>query len=127
MRLDLAAAHVASGEALGVEPDIELRCQRLLQTPRELSAVVVGIRDEDARWLRRWHGATGHYQSRSWQRQLTVYDVGLRPLYEGLARPLESHPKDSTSVSSADRLKVRLEDSMGSDPDPNCSQPLRGR
>jgi hypothetical protein len=44
-------------------------------------------------WLRRWHEATGHYRSRSRRRQLTVYDVGLRPRCECSARPVGSHPK----------------------------------
>jgi len=43
---------------------------------------------------------------------------------EWLARPLGSHPKDLTSLQCAPRLEVRLQDSLGSGPDPNGSQLL---
>jgi hypothetical protein len=50
-----------------------------------------------------------------------------RTVRESSARLLGSHSKDSTSLSCEAPLKVRTQDSLASDPDPNCSQPLRGR
>ena len=90
--------------------------------PGERGSVFAGVGDEDARLLRRWHGAIGHYQPRSWRRQLTVYDVGLKIRCECSAQPLGSHSKDFTFLSCVARLRITPEDSSGSDPVPNRSQ-----
>ena len=80
---DLRAPHSSAREALRIEPRIEAFGGQVgLQALRQFGSIFAGVRNEDAHWLRRWHGATGHYQSRSWCRQQTVYDFDVRPVRE---------------------------------------------
>ena len=105
---DFRAPHNATCEALSVEPRVTAFLRQVgLQALRERASVFAGVGDEDLRWFRRWHEATGHYRSRTWRRQVTVYDVGLRPRRECSARPLGPHPKCFNSLPCAGLLKFR--------------------
>ena len=60
---DLVGPDGAAGDALGVEPGVEaLFLQVFLQALGERGSVFAGVGDEDARWFRRWHWLTDHYE-----------------------------------------------------------------